>query len=113
MQSSTKKKKKKENNKILIKNLPVFGILSKQEDAADGRCCQMEMEMKMKPSESKEGQIMKKQDKDGDTFTLPPLSARIKIMKNAANWVSRKWKCGKARPGTATTLGKGPVIIRN
>lgn len=32
MQSS---KKNKKNNKILIKNLPVFGILSKQEDAAD------------------------------------------------------------------------------
>lgn len=52
------------------------------------------------------------------SLCLPCLLLCIKIMKNAANWVSREWKCenvGKAKPGE-TTLSRTreyPVIIRN
>lgn len=78
--------RKKKNNKILIKNLPVFGILSKQEAAADSLPDGDEAERKQR------GQIMENQDEDGKRwrhFHWSPVCLH-KNNEKPANWVSRK-----------------------
>lgn len=116
------KRSKKKTNKILIKNLPVFGILSKQEAAADSQPDGDEAERKQR------GQIMENQDGDGDGRRWRHFHC-IKIMKNlqigSVQSGNEKAKPGEARRGdlkheacyhlqlNASTLGRPRSLREN